>query len=329
MDLADKTMAITGVGGFIGLRMAERARDRGMTVRGLDLSAEGCQRAEQAGVHAVVGDVTDESAVRETLQNTDIVFHTAAVVGEDGDWELYRRVNVEGTRTVLSVARAMGIRHAVHLSSVMVYGFTFPRLVDEEGPQRGEDNPYCQTKIESDALALSMDSPDMGVTVIRPGDVYGPGCESWVVRPVQLMSRGLFALADGGRGIMNHVHVDNLLDAVFLALEKDATGRAFNVTDGGETSFAEYFGHFARMLGGRRLRSLPAPLMLAGFGAVERIARRLGKRPPASAAAVRFLGRPHPYSIQRARRELGYAPQVTLQQGMRDLEPWLRKQGLI
>ncbi len=330
MDLAGTRIAITGVGGFIGLRMAERALARGMRVSGLDLDPKAARKASERGVEVVVGDICNPLAVARAVQGADIVFHTAAVVAEDGAWSLYRHVNVEGTRWVAQTARDQAVKRLVHLSSVMVYGFHYPRLVSEEGPMRGEGNPYCQTKIESDELALGLHEPGrFEVTVIRPGDVYGPGCISWVVRPVQLMRRGLFALADAGSGIMNHVHVDNLIDAVFLAIERDATGRAFNVTDGQETSFAEFFGHFARMLGKPKLPSFPSKLLLPAFSLLHAGFTGLGLKAPLSPAAVRFVRRKEPYSIDRARRELGYQPRVSLEQGMRELEGWLREQALV
>jgi len=330
MQLSGKRIAITGVGGFIGLRMVSRARELGMQVVGLDLDPRAARRASERGADVVVGDICDPDAVARITRGADVVFHTAAVVAEDGPMDLYQRVNVQGTRVVAETARACGVKRFVHLSSVMVYGFDYPRNVSEEGPFRGEHNPYCQTKIESDALALALHEPGrFEVTVIRPGDVYGPGCQSWVVRPVQLIKSGLFALADGGNGIMNHVHVDNLLDAVFLSLERDVSGRAFNVTDGAETSFAEFFGHYARMLHKPRLRVLPTALLLPAFSLLHTGFRVLGLTPPVSPAAVRFVQRKQPYSIARAQRELGYVPRVSLEQGMRELEVWLRAEALI
>jgi len=330
MDLTGKHIAITGIGGFIGLRMLERARERGMRVSGLDLDANAARKASLLGAEVVVGDICDPAAVARAVEGADIVFHTAAIVAEDGDWSLYRRVNVEGTRTVMEAARSAGVTRFVHLSSVMVYGFRYPRFVSEEGPFRGEGNPYCQTKLESDLLALSLHDPaHFQVTVIRPGDVYGPGCLSWVVRPVELMRRGIFALADGGRGVMNHVHVDNLIDAVFLALERDVSGRAFNVTDGAETSFAEFFGHFSRMLGAKTLRSVPGALLLPAFSMLHAGFKAVGVTPPVSPAAVRFVQRKEPYGIDRARHELGYVPRVSLERGMQELEVWLRSESLI
>jgi nucleoside-diphosphate-sugar epimerase len=328
ISFAGKTMAITGVGGFIGLRMAERAQERGMRVQGLDASPVAADLARRHGVEVVIGDVTDRDAVARASRGADLMFHTAAVVGEDGDMALYRRVNVEGTRTVAEVARAAGVRQFVHLSSVMVYGFTYPRLVTEDGPFRGEGNPYCETKLESDRLALGMHAPGaFEVTVIRPGDVYGPRSHPWVLRPLDLMRKRMFFLIDGGRGTMNHVHVDNLLDGVFAALERRAAGEAFNITDGARTTFAEYFGRLARMIGRKRLPSAPRWLVRTGFSWLGRAGAHIGLTLPASAAAVDFVCRRHPYGIDRARRVLAYEPRITLDQGMAEVEAALRAAG--
>jgi nucleoside-diphosphate-sugar epimerase len=329
-SLSGKTMAVTGIGGFIGLRMAFRAKERGMRVQGLDASPLAADLARRQGAEVVVGDVNDAAVVARAARGADVMFHTAAIIEEDGDMSAFRRVNVEGTRTVAEGARAEGVRQFVQLSSVMVYGFSYPRFVDEEGPFRGEGNPYCETKLESDRLALGFHAPgSFEVTVMRAGDVYGARSRPWVLRPLELMRKRIFFLIDGGRGTMNHVHVDNLLDAVFLALERGAAGQAFNVTDGAETTFADYFGRLARMLGRNRLLSAPGSLVRRGFSLAGRAGARVGLKLPVSPAAVDFVCRPYPYGIERARRVLGYEPRIHLDEGLAEVESTLRSAGLL
>ncbi|MFW5920614.1 MAG: NAD-dependent epimerase/dehydratase family protein [Polyangiales bacterium] len=325
-----QTLLITGIGGFIGLRLAGRARAAGLCVRGLDVSAGAAARAQRIGCSVVVGDVTDPDAAARACEGADAVVHTAAVVLEGGDWEPFRRINVGGTETVARAARAAGVRRFLQLSSVMVYGFDYPRYVTEEGPLRGENNPYCQTKIDSERAAPALHDPGrFDVVVLRPGDVYGPGSLPWVVRPVQLMQQRLFALPDGGRGTMSHLYVDNLADAVMLALRTPHTGLPFNVTDEAETTFGEYFGRLATIAGCPMPPTAPARVLRLAFGAVDRGARLVGRAPPASPAALDFIRRPHPYSIERAKRELGYRPRVSLDEGLAQTERWLRAEGLV
>jgi nucleoside-diphosphate-sugar epimerase len=330
MKLEDKTMAITGAGGFIGGRMVERAAERGLTVRGLDISAEAARRAQAHGAEVVVGDVNDPEAVARLCQGADIVFHTVAMMKESGSMAAFRRVNVEGSRLVAKTAAETGVERLVHLSSVMVYGFKFPNEVTEDGPKRGEDNPYCTTKWESEQAVLDFHGQaELEVTVIRPGDVFGPGSKPWVVRPVELLEQGLFMLPDGGQGMLDPTYVDNLLDAVFLALEKDATGTAFNVTDGRSMRTIDFFSHHAGWLGKERIRTLPAWLMKRLFKATELGFRVVGKEPPATPDAIHFLNRNGGYSNQKARQVLGFEPRVSFEEGMRRTREWLEREELI
>ncbi len=329
MDLQGKTLVITGIGGFIGLRAAELARARGMKVRGLDLSPQAAAKAREAGIETVTGSTTDEKAALEACRGGDIVLHTAAIVKEDGSMEEFRRVNVGGTVTMAKAAREAGAKVFVHLSSVMVYGFTYPRNVTELGPRRGENNPYCQTKIESEDAVLALNRPPgFGVIVIRPGDVYGPGSVPWVSRPVSLMKQRRFALIGGGRGTMNHVYVDNLIEGIFLAVEREMYGETFNLTDGAETTFRDYFTRLAKAAGQPAPASVPEFIVRPVARAAARIEKWMGREPRLSEDAVGFVTRPYPYSIEKARRLLGYSPKVGLDEGLERTARWLRESGL-
>jgi nucleoside-diphosphate-sugar epimerase len=324
------TIAITGVGGFIGRRLAERAIERGMTVRGLDLSTEAAARAEALGVTTVVGDICDPDAARRVCEGADAIVHTAAVVREDGPWDLFRRVHVAGTETMAQAARDAGARRFVHLSSVMVYGFHYPPGVTEEGPLRGDDNPYCATKIESEQAVLTFHGHgDLQVVILRPGDVYGPGSMPWVVRPVELIQKRMMILPSGDGRCMNPVYVDDLVDAVFLALDTEHTGEAFNITDGQAVEYADYMGRLARMAGRKLPPRLPLPLLRVLFRAAEGAYALAGREPLARAQALNYLIRPGSYSIEKARNLLGYEPRVPLDEGMRHVEGWLRQAGLV
>ena len=320
MTHTSTTIAITGIGGFIGLRMAERARANGWTVRGLDLSPAGAERARAAGAEVVVGSVNDAAAVAAALQGADWVFHTAAIVEEDGPRDLYERVNIEGTRTVCNVAQQLGVRRLVHLSSVMVYGFDYPQDVAEDGPVDGQGNVYNDTKLASERVALSFNDPQrLGVIVIRPGDVYGRGSLPWVTRPVQMLRRGVFMLPGRGSGVINHVHVDNLIDGVMLAVDHDAIGEAFNITDGVATRCDAFFAPHARLAGVRRVPTLPTWAVMLLMRLSKPWWRLRGQTPPASPTALRFLLRRHRYSIAKAQARLGYQPRIDLEQGMQQM----------
>ncbi len=322
------TIAITGIGGFIGHRMAERALAKDWQVRGFDIDPDGVERAKKIGAEATVGDLGDRDFLQKVFDGADIVFHTAAIVDESGARELFEEVNVRGTENICRVARDARVQRLVHLSSVMVYGFDYPDDVDESATLSVQENIYCATKQKSDLVAQEFhDTGNLEVIVIRPGDVYGPGSRPWVLRPLQMMEAGLFNLPDKGRGVINHVHVDNLLDAIFLALEKDAGGTVFNITDGLATPASLFFRHHAGWLGKDKISTLPTPL-LKGFATVAAPLWKLtGNTPPATVDAINFLLRRGRISNARAQRELGFTPALCLDEGMSHVAAELRRQG--
>ncbi|MFM7423429.1 MAG: NAD-dependent epimerase/dehydratase family protein [Elainella sp.] len=330
MNLQDKTLLITGITGFIGSRAAELAQARGIKVRGLVRSPDRATALKDQGIEVVIGDITDPTAAAAACQGVDLVLHTAAMVQIDGDPEAFRRVNQQGALTMAQAAKQQGVQAFVHLSSVMVYGFDYPAYATESAPLRGENNPYCQTKIDSEREVLKLSQPPgaglpgFGVIVIRPGDVYGPNSGAWVVEPLSYMRRKEFALPKLGKGCLNHVYVDNLIDAIFLTLEQEAYGEVFNITDGQQTSCKDYFTKLAAVAG------LPAPILLPTFLAKFLLQQRIKKQQKQGVPidlpsdSINWMSRPHPYSIQKAQAQLGYQPQVSLEQGMEQIRLWLQ-----
>jgi nucleoside-diphosphate-sugar epimerase len=324
MNLSEQTLLISGIGGFIGLRAAELAIAQGMNVRGLQHSEAKAKKAQKLGAEVTIGSITDPIAAKKACQGVDIVLHTASIVKESGSLDDFRVVNVGGTVNMARTAKNAGVKTFVHLSSVMVYGFNYPDGVTEEGPLRGENNAYCQTKIEGEKELLKLNSSEFSIIIIRPGDVYGPGSIPWIVRPLLLMRKRLFMLANDGRGVMNHVYIDNLIDAIFLAVEKEVYGEVINITDGQETSWKEYFMYLAALEGVPAPFSLPADLLkllirLRCLGQTV-----LGEEVDTRPDSVNFVLRPHAYSIAKAQRLLGYEPKINLKEGMRLTQEWLQ-----
>jgi len=312
-----RTMAITGVGGFIGSSLAERALELGWAVRGLELDEAAAQRVRELGVAVVVGDLLDDAACAEACAGADVLVHTAAVVAEDGAMELFERVNVQGSKSVAEAARAAGVGRMVHVSSIMVYGFEAPDGVGEGGPFYEGTNPYCATKLGSERAVMPLHDPGtFDVVIIRPGDVWGPRSRPWTERPMELMRKRLFVLPDGGRGILDLVYIDNLVDALMLACDTEHTGEAFTITDGAPMEAREFFGMYAQKVGLRRIPTAPVGLLRVAFGILDWTCRALGIESPASPAALEFINKRHHHSIEKAQKVLGYEPRVGVSEGM-------------
>jgi nucleoside-diphosphate-sugar epimerase len=326
MKIKDKSLLITGIGGFIGCRTAELALQRGMKVRGLQHSLSKVQKAQNLGAEVILGSVTDPIAAQQACQGVDVVLHTAAIAKEGGNLSEFRAVNVGGAVTMAKAAKDSGVKVFVHLSSVMVYGFDYPESTSEDRILLREENPYCQTKIEAEQALLTLhDPPRFNVIIIRAGDVYGPGSMHWTVRPLLLMHQKLFILANKGQGIINHLYIDNLVDAIFLTLEKESYGEAFNITDGQQTSWAVFFKKLADTAQLPPPISLPAR-MVKGLIRLRCLYQKIIKQSPdLLPESVDFILRPYAYSIAKARTQLGYEPKIDLDEGMQQIQTWLKR----
>ncbi|HLP88963.1 MAG TPA: NAD-dependent epimerase/dehydratase family protein [Nostocaceae cyanobacterium] len=326
MNLNQKTLLITGIEEFIGLRAAELAIAQGMKVKGLQTTQSKHQEIQNLGIELITGSITDPKIAQQACQGVDIVFHTAQLAEEAGDIKQFREINVNGTVNIAQAAKKGGVKSFIHLSNALVYGFNYPNLVTELGSLNSDNNPYCQTKIEAETEILKFNSPpDFGVIILRAGDVYGPGCLPWVVRPIQMMRQKLFAYANDGQGIINHLYVDNLINAVFLVIEKAPYGEIFNLTDGQETTWKEYFLRLAAMEG------LPAPMSLPKeemklFLRVRMQGQKLfRKKADILPESVDFMSRPYAYSITKAQNVLNYKPKIDLEEGLKLTNTWLQK----
>jgi len=316
---------VTGAGGFIGRALAERRRAGGAEVTGVDLNAD-----PERGVAA--GDVSASGPWQAAVAGADVVVHTAALVSNAYNVNESWRINVLGTRNALDAAAAAGVSRFVHISSVRAFSdLGFPDGVDEHHPVRPDGNPYVDTKIASEQVVLQAHAAgEVECSIVRPGDVYGPGSRPWTILPLEIIKSNRFLLPAMGRGVFSPVYVDDLVTGLTLAAERpEAAGQVFTIGGPAPVAADEFFSHYFRMLGKRGPLCLPTPLAIALAqlaGAAERLR---GNRTEINAASMRYLARPGGYSIGKARRLLGYEPQVDLTEGMRRTEAWLREQHLL
>ena len=319
------TVLITGAAGFIGRTLAERLREGGATVRGADFAAD-------PELDIAAGDVGSAGPWQERAAGCDTVIHTAAIVSNAASIGDAWRVNVLGTRNALDAAVAAGARRFVHFSSVRAFGDTgFPDGVDERWPVRPDGHTYVDTKIASEQVVLQAHAAgEIECTVIRPGDVYGPGSRPWTVLPVEAIAAGRFFLPAMGRGVHSPIFVDDLAAGVLAAARADAAaGQVLTISGGVGVSCNEFFGHYARMLGKPPARRVPTSVAMALAAIPETAAWLTGNTTELRRSSVAYMTRTGTYSIEKARRLLGWEPAVGLGEGMRRTGLWLREAGLV
>lgn len=318
---------ITGISGFVGRALEARFRALGSEVRGVDLGADPAR-------NVVAGNVAAAGAWQRHAAGCELVIHAAAVVSNAAAASLYREVSLGSVRHALDAAVAGGASRFVQVSSIAAYGLDFDSVRDERAPiALLSGYPYCDAKAASEHPALAAHAAgEIACTVVRPGDVYGPGSRPWVLLPLAMMRQRQFLLPAGGRGVFSPVFIDNLVDGIVAAATRaEGRGQIFNLTDGAGVSCREFFGYHHRWLGRRGdPLMLPTPLARAVIAAGEVVMNRVLKQDTEiSAGSLAMLMRRDTYSIAKAQALLGYAPQVDLAEGMQRTERWLREQGLI
>ncbi|HLF28293.1 MAG TPA: NAD-dependent epimerase/dehydratase family protein [Anaerolineae bacterium] len=323
-SLRNETSLVTGATGFIGSHVAERLAALGGRVRGLARSAaKGAWLAER-GIEIVEGDLTDPDSLRRAARDCRIVFSIAGWVGQPNSFEAARQVGLDGTRALVEAALDAGARCLVHTSSIAAYGPMAEGVIDETWPLRATD-AYGATKAQSEALALSY-ADRLAISVIRPAQVYGPRGATWTTLLFDAVKRSIPILVDGGRGTFHPCYIDNLVDAYLLAATRpEAAGEAFTLVDD-VTTWREFVGCYARMIG-RPARSVPSVFLRLATALLVGRAKLIRRPPLGTPESIKFLTGSCRYSNAKAQRLLGWSPRVSLDEGMRRTETWLRESG--
>ncbi len=319
---------VTGANGFIGSHLMRRlTAGRGGEVRGLVRETSDLCRLDGGGYDLCRGCL--EEPLEEAVAGCDAVVHTAARSSDWGGDEDFFRVNVEGTVNLARACAAAGVKRLIHLSSTVVYGFSGHRLTGEDAPIAPFNHPYCRTKARAEA-ELQKFRDRFHLTILRPANVYGPGDLSFTFSLFAALEKGMPAFPAGGRRLTSPCAVANLAAAVERALEADfPSGEAFNVSDGADLPWRDFLALAAGELGVKppRLPLPVGPLRLAA-ALLEKIYLIRGSAvpPPLTPYRIAQAARDYSFSIGKAKRLLGYAPEVSTGQALQGAVEWFRKE---
>ncbi len=318
---------VTGANGFIGRSLMRRFRDQGVAVCGVDLVAD-------KAWNVVAGNVASAGSWQSQAQGCELVIHTAAVVSNSAPAELYRNVSVGSVRHVIQAAIKADAPRVVHLSSIAAYGLDFrDEQVETDAISLLSGYPYCDAKAASEHAALAAHAAgEVACTIIRPGDVYGPGSRPWVLIPLSMMRKNQFFLPAHGKGVFSPVYIDNLLDGIeAAALSSAGAGQIYNITDGTQPTCREFFAHHWHWLGRKGTPPLLPTRLASGVVALGAwlLNDVLKQNTEISTGSLAMLKRQAGYSIAKAQLQLGYQPKVDLSRGMAMTESWLRSEKMI
>ena len=317
------TALVTGGSGFIGGRLIESLVGDGHPVRALARSQPSADNVARLGAEPVRGELGDPDSLRAAAEGCQIAFHAAARVEDSGPWDEFERDNVRGTRNVLDACSGAGVRRLVHVSTEAVLIAGEPLVnVDETAPLRTDSRaPYPRSKALAERAVLAA-GDGLERVVLRPRFVWGAGDLTLLPELVEMVRSGRFSWIGGGRHLTDTAHIDNVVRGLRLVAEKGRSGEAYFITDGEPVVFREFVSELLRTQGVEPpTRSLPTALAgtLAAGGELAWRLLPLGGSPPLSRFAFWVASQECTIDISKARRELGYAPVRTRDEGLAGL----------
>jgi nucleoside-diphosphate-sugar epimerase len=323
---------VTGGTGFTGKALVRRLLDEGHEVTALDYK-EGLKTDEirSWGASVVVGSVTDRPTVKKCMEGVEIVHHLAAAFRELNVADsYYHEVNVGGTANVLEAAFNAHVRKFIYCSTCGVHG-------NIDAPPGGENAPiqpadyYQRTKYEAEPVVHEYFKKGMPTLILRPAAIYGPGDPERFFMIFKRAAKGHFPMFGSGKTLYHPLYIDNLVDAFILAMQNGkGDGQAYLIADEHYVTIKELVQKVGEAMNLKvKITHYPVwPLIIAGH-IFETACKPFKITPPIFPRRVDWFRQNRAFRIDKAKSDLGYAPKVDLDEGLRRTAEWYFQEGLL
>jgi 2-alkyl-3-oxoalkanoate reductase len=330
--LKNTRVLVTGGGGFLGKALIKRLLTHTPHIRSLSRSRY--PELDALGVEQVQGDVSDPVAVERACRERDLVYHVAAKTG--GMWGPYQgfyETNVVGTRHIIKACIKQKIAYLIHTSSpsVVYDGDADVMGVDESAPYPGRyQTAYQETKAQAERLVVQACQENVvRAIILRPHLIWGPGDTHFVPRIIK-QAKSLRRVGDGQNRI-DTTYIDNAVQAHVLAAEKlmanqQLSGRIYFISQGEPICLWDMVNRLLAAAGQAPVKkSIPKGLAYVIGWVLECVYKSLGiaSEPRMTRFLANELSRSHWFDISAAKRDLGYVPEVSLTEGLKQLREWI------
>jgi nucleoside-diphosphate-sugar epimerase len=307
-------IVITGANGYVGNALTHRLASEGYTVSAM--THQPPLHIAKKNVSYFTGDITDKRFVNQVVSDADAVVHCAAKVLDYGPKTLFEKINITGTQTILDACPTQ-LQRLIYLGHI-------PN-------EWGKQSAYTHTKWVAEQLVQkAVKNQDFPGVIIRPGNIYGPGAGTWVIRPLKAIQKKRIALINHGKGIFLHTYIDNLIEALLLALKKPKIeGKIFEITDGDNTiTWKQYLNDLATMVHQPPISfslSKTTALWLARLSMFGYQTFRI--KPLITPMAVQIFTNQKTVSIREAQTRLGYLPHIPYVEGIEQIRAWVQQEN--
>lgn len=322
---------VTGGGGFLGKAIVRLLRARGIEVRSFSRSPH--PALDALGVEHVCGALSDAEAIAGAVDGCDIVYHVAAKAGVWGPYEEFYDANVVGTRNVIAACRKSGVERLVYTSSPsVVFDGSDMAGVNESAPYPEHfESYYPQTKAEAERLVLAANDEKLATVSLRPHLIWGPEDNHLVPRIIERGRKGALLRIGSRECLVDTIYVDNAAEAHLMAADKlrigsPVAGKAYFLSQDEPMPLWDIVNRILAAAKIPPVKRTISPGLAYGIGwTLEKIYGTLGLKgePRMTRFLAKELSTAHWFDISAAKRDFGYEPAVSIDEGMKRLEKWL------
>lgn len=324
---------VTGGTGFLGKRLAYRLKELGYDTTVYGRNEKIGAELKKDGIRFKKGELHHYSDVRKAVKGNEYVFHCGAKSSPWGSYSDFFQSNYRGTENVIRACRKHRTKRLIYVSTPSIY-FSFEHKTDvkEHDPLSSDFmNDYAETKYFAEKLIKEAHERGLPVISIRPRAIFGPGDTTLIPRLIDVHQKKFIPLIDGGKHQMDLTYVDNVVDALILCMNSPTStlGQFYNITNGEPVVFKEVVEALFQEM------NIPLKTKKIGFRFAFTLATFLewfantfqkGKEPLLTRYTVTVLAKSQTLNIDKAKKELGYVPRVSIQKGMQEFVKWWEKQ---
>jgi len=318
---------VTGATGFIGNHLIRELLGEKRNVRCLVRKSSNravLREFEKLGVETVSGDLLDKASLQRAVRGVKIAYHVAGEVYSVSRDSTYYKVNVRGTENLVEACLTENIRKFIYLSSIAAVGPNRDRnILLKEADECHPIVPYGKSKYEAEKILLTYyREKDFPVVIVRPPIVYGPRQKSELTNVFRAIKKGKFMIVGAGDNLKSLCYIDNLIQGMVLAEKKGKSGEIYFIADEKPYSINELCSTISR-LEGKEVSYTHLPTFIADLsGFLFNVIHRLFKFSFLPLFTIKTVKLDFACDISKAGKELGYVPQINLEEGLKRTLAW-------
>jgi len=315
-----KQVFVTGGSGFVGQNLIPMLVEQGYQIKALARSAEAIKKVESLGATAIKGNLNDAQALAVGVKDCATVFHLAASVDFFASEKELKRLHIDATELLLTIAKNANVQKLVYLGAASVIMNGKPIVnADETFTSDNIIDGYSRTKWQAEKLVLGANSSSFQTVSLRPPLIWGKGDPNTLPAIIDAVKKGRMQFIDGGRHRFVTCHVNNVCHALILADKAEQSGKAYFLTDGETPVFKDFIKKYVATQG------VTVPDKAVSLAMAKRVASvmefvwktfKLRGHPPLYKGLVNTLGLEFVTNDRKARQELGYKTFITIEQGL-------------